>query len=178
MIVGWYDARMNLSWLENLTKPFSSIVTPIAQRIGNRLGHRKPRLYVHFNSPQMLWCIAEQKQTNGTAVEMMQIWFWADFNHDDEQQTLILTDAYPEGTSPQMGMISKFAIPPGMLVNQQVAAFVSPVKALRGNPWVGRFVLVDQFQRKYKTKRVTFRWAGPIALSSDRAKPQEGPRSS
>jgi hypothetical protein len=163
--LGWYDTDMNLGWLENLTRPLSSIATPLAQRVGKWLGRRKPRLYVHFNPTQTLWCLAEQRQPNGTTVEMMQMMFWADFNHDDERQTLILTDAYPEGTSPQMGMISKFAIPPGTMVNEQVAAFVAPVKGLRGSPWEGRFVLVDQFQRKYKTNKVTFRWAGPVAPS-------------
>jgi hypothetical protein len=90
---------------------------------------------------------------------MMQAMFWADFSHDDPKQTLVIIDAYPDGTHPQIGMF-KFAIPPGKLVQEQVASFVLPVKAKKGEPWTGRFVLVDQFQRKYRTKKVTLRWVG------------------
>lgn len=152
---------MDLSWLGNLTKPFSSLLNPIAERIGNWFGRRKPRLYVHFNPTQMLWCIAQQGHPNGSFTEMMQAMFWADFNHDDPKESLVITGAYPEGTRPQIGMIGKFVIPPKQIVHQQVAAIVLPIKAKKEKPWTGRFVLVDQFQRQYKTKKVTFRWAGP-----------------
>lgn len=154
---------VELTWLSNLTKPFSSLLNPMAERIGNWIGRRKPRLYVHFNPSQMLWCIARQGQADGSFTEMMQAMFWADFNHDDPKETLVITDAYPDGTHPQLGMMVKFAIPPGEIVHEHVAAFVLPIKAEKGKAWRGRFVLLDQFQRKYKTKKVTFRWAGSPA---------------
>ena len=157
---------MDLNWLSNLTKPFSSLLNPIAERIGNWIGRRKPRLYVHFNHNQILWDIAKQTQRDGKFIEMMQVIFWADFNHDDQRETLVITNAYPKGTKPQIGMIGNFAIPPRQIVRQQVAVFVLPIKGEKGRPWVGRFVLVDQFQRKYKTKKVAFRWMGPLPSAS------------
>jgi hypothetical protein len=108
----------------------------------------------------MLWCIAQQGQRDGSLKDMMQAMFWADFNHDDPKLTLVIVDAYPQGTRPQIGMITKFAVPPNKIVQQQVAAIVLPIIAKKGKPWVGRFILVDQFQRKYKTKKMSFRWAG------------------
>ena len=156
---------MDFSWLSNLTKPFSSLLNPVAERIGNWLGRRKPHLFVHFNPTQMLWCIAQQGQQDGSFKEMMQAMFWADFNHDDPKATLVIVDAYPKGTHPQLGMIGKFAIPPNKIVQQQVAAIVLPIKAKKEQPWIGRFILVDQFQRKYKTKKMSFRWAGHTTSS-------------
>lgn len=60
-----------------------------------------------------------------------------------------------------MSMIEKIAIPPNTMVHEQISAIALPIKGDKGMPWRGRFILVDQFQRKYKTKKVTFRWAGP-----------------
>ena len=157
---------MDLNWLGIFTKPFSSLLNPLAERIGNWVGRRKPRLYIHFIPSQILWCVAWQGQKDGTSIEMMQAMFWADFNHDDQRETLVIMDAYPQGTQPQIGMIDKFKIPPRCTVYKQVAAIVLPIKGKKGKPWVGRFVLVDQFQRKYKTIKITFRWMGPPLSAS------------
>lgn len=162
---------MNWGWLGDLIRPFSSLLNPVAERMGSRLGRRRPRLYIHFNPTQMLWCIARQAQRDGTVVEMMQAMFWADFNHDDEKQTLVITEAYPQGTHPQFGIIEKFAIPPGRMVRQQVAAFVLPTKGKKERPWTGRFVVVDQFQRRYRTKKAAFRWVGPPTPSASPSPP-------
>jgi len=145
---------MNLEWLESLTKPVASLLNPIAERIGGGLGHRKPRLYVHFETNPMVWCIAK----NGDQ-EVMQIVFWADLNHDDPRQTLIITDAYPKGARSELRTLN-FAVPPGQMVHEQVVSFSVPIKGEKGKPWTGRLILVDQFKRKHKTDKATFRWAG------------------
>jgi len=152
---------MHWAWLENLTKPFSSLLNPLAERIGQRLGRRKPRLYVHFNPTQLVWGIGTQKQTREPDLEMMHIHLTAGFNHDDDKQTLVIMDAFPEGTQNRMPALSQFEIRPHTLVNQQVVAFVVPVVGEKGKPWTGRFIIVDQFQRRYKTQRATYRWTGP-----------------
>jgi hypothetical protein len=118
----------------------------------------------------MVWGITRRAERDGTFTEMMQAMFWADFNHDDQRDTLVITQAYPQGTRPQMGII-KFAIPPGQMVREQIASFVLPVKGTKERPWVGRFVLVDQFRRKYRTKKAAFRWIGPRTPSA----PTQGP---
>src|SRR5438309_1268550 len=127
---------MNLPWLENLTKPFASLLNPVAERIGNWLGRRKPHLYVHFEPTQSLWCLAR----NGDQ-ELMQAMFSADFNHDDTKQTLVIVDAYPHGTNVEIPGTNKFSVPPGQVVHQRVYVFISPVPE-KGKPWTGRFVLV------------------------------------
>lgn len=101
---------MHWAWLESLTKPFSSLVTPLAERIGNWLGRRKPRLYVHLNSPQLLWCVATEKQRNGPDLEMMQVFLSAQFNHDDEKQTVVIMDGFPEGTQNRLPGMSQFSV--------------------------------------------------------------------
>jgi hypothetical protein len=146
---------VNLAWLENLTKPFSQLLNPLLERIGNRLGRRKPHLYVHVNVMQAIWCIAK----NGD-VEIMQAVFWAEFNHDDPKQTLVIMDAYPVGTRPQISATSKFSVGPGQIVTEQIGAYVLPIKGERGKPWSGRFILVDQFHRKHKTQKITLKWVG------------------
>lgn len=148
---------MSFEWLENLTKPLASLLNPIAERMGGTLGHRKPRLYVHFTPPQMLWCIAK----NGEQ-EIMQTVCWADINHDDVQQTLIITDVYPQGSHSEL-RVANFVVPPGQMVHEQVKSFSLPIKGEKGKPWTGRLILIDQFKRKHKTDKATFRWAGEAA---------------
>ena len=145
---------MNLLWLENLTKPFASLLNPVAERIGNWLGRRRPRLYVHFEPTQSLWCLSH----NGDQ-ELMQVMFSAGFNHDDPKQTLVIMDAYPSGTHVEIPGNDKFSVPPGQVVRERVYVFVSPVPA-KGKPWTGRFILVDQFHRRHKTQKVVLRWVG------------------
>jgi hypothetical protein len=157
---------MNLSWLEHLTKPFSSLFDPIAERIGNWVARRKPKLYVHFNLGQTVWSIARQAEGDGSFTEMMQIVSWADVNHDDPKETLVITDAHPPGTYSRLPAPGKFAVPPRTLVHQQISAFVLPVKGEKGTPWRGKLILVDQFFRKYKTRSVVFQWVGPVPPAS------------
>jgi hypothetical protein len=153
---------MNLGWLTDFTKPFSTTLNAVAERLALRIGRRKPRLYVHFDSIQTVWTIAHGGQPSGSAVEFMHVVFWADLNHDDPKQTLVIVNGYPEGTQPEMQSMSKFAIPPGSIVHEQLSAIVLPIKAKKGEPWIGKFILVDQFERKFKTKKIKFKWVGPV----------------
>jgi hypothetical protein len=153
---------MNLGWLKDLTKPFSTTLNAVAERLALRIGRRKPNLYVHFDPVQTVWCIAQSAQRGGSPVEYMHVVFWADLNHDDPKQTLVIVNAYPEGTQPEMETISKFSIPPGSIVHEQLSAIVLPFVAKKGEPWIGKFILVDQFDRTYKTKKIKFKWVGPV----------------
>ena len=92
----------------------------------------------------------------------MHVIFWADLNHDDPKQTLVIVNGYPEGTRPEIQSMTKFAIPPGTMVHEQLSAIVLPVKVKTGEPWIGKFVLVDQFERKFKTKNIKFKWVGQL----------------
>ncbi len=150
---------MSFEWLENLTKPLSSLLTPIAERVGGSLGRRKPHLYVHFTHP-MLWCIAK----NGEQ-EMMQTVCWADINHDGLQHALISTDVYRQGARSVKIRASNFIVRPGEMVHEQLVSFSVPIKAEKGKPWVGRLILVDQFKREHKTEKVTFQWVGETTES-------------
>jgi len=105
---------------------------------------------------------------------MMQATFSAHFNHDDPKETIVIIDAYPKGTPAQTGLINKFTVPANEIVQREVVAIVSPVRAKKGMPWVGRFVLVDQFQRRYRTKKMTFRWIAPPPPSPSVQNPAEG----
>jgi len=149
------------SWLSKLTELLAALLKAAADRVAPWIERRKPKLYVHPILGNMLWCIAQQPRKDGPPLEMMQITFWAHINHDDSKQALVIVDAYPVGTKPQITAMQKFKIPPGAMVKEQVSAFVVPILAEQGKPWTGRIVLVDQFQRKYKTKKMTFEWAGP-----------------
>ena len=151
---------MHLAWLENLTKPFSSLLNPPAERIGKWLGLRKPRLYVHFNPRQLVWNIGAQTQPDGTKLDVMHVHLNAGFTHDDDKQTLLIMNAFPEGTENFLPALVQFQIPPHVMVSQQIVAFVQPVIGEKGKPWTGRFILIDQFQRRYKTKVATYRWSG------------------
>ena len=68
--------------LETLLKPFTAILNPIAERIGNRL-KRKPRLYFNIHPVGSIWCYA----WNG-AKPMMQVRFDADITNDGGWQAL------------------------------------------------------------------------------------------
>jgi hypothetical protein len=151
---------MNLAWLENLTKPFASLLNPVAERIGKSLGNRKPRLYVHFNLAMMSWSLGHQQQPDGHDLEMMHILLNADFNHDDDKQTLLIMDAFPEGTESCVPGLSRVVIPPYKVVNQQIVSFALPIIGEKEKAWTGRMVFVDQFQRRYKSRKATYRWVG------------------
>jgi len=81
-------------------------------------------------------------------------------NHDDPKQSIIITAAFPKDTQPQHGLISNIVIPPNQMVHEQVVAIVSPIVGEKGKPWTGRIILTDQFHRRYKTQKATFRWVG------------------
>jgi hypothetical protein len=154
---------MNWSWLGNLTKPFANVLNPVTERFGKWLGKRKPRLYVHPTLGQSIWSIATQGAPN-SLIEMMHMVFWADLNHDDDTQTLLIISAYPKGTQLQIpSIIGRLRIPPHRMMHEQISAFVSPIKAKRGEPFKCKFILVDQFQRKYTTQEISFKWVGPVA---------------
>ena len=106
----------------------------------------------------MLWCIA-----GNAGQEMMQTVCWADINHDDPQLALIITNVYPEGSHSTKIQVTKFVVPPGEMVHEQLASFSGPIKAEKGKLWIGRLILVDQFKRKHKTEKITFQWVGGAA---------------
>ena len=37
---------------------------------------------------------------------------------------------------------------------------VTPVVGTKGKDWTGRLIFVDQFDRRYKSPKYTFKWAG------------------
>jgi len=105
-----------------------------------------------------VWCIA----LAGTE-KWMQVGFSADFTHDDPEQTLILIDAFPEGTRTAHPFREHIEIAPSELVTPeyQVWMMVKPVVSEEGKNWTTRIVFVDQLKRRYKSQRVEFTWAGP-----------------
>ena len=151
---------MGWSWLGNLTKPFANVLNPVTERFGKWLGGRKPRILVHFHPTQLVWSIGKEGMGDG-ALETMHIHAMADITHDDDKQTLIIVDVYPEGTHNRVPGMSQFTIGPKQMLGLPLVSFAQPVVGTKGQPWIGRLVLVDQFDRKYKTKKATFRWTGP-----------------
>jgi len=105
---------------------------------------------------ECIWCISNDGNPNAK----MQVITWADLNHDDDTQTVIITDIYAEGTASHIIPVHSLAIPPHRMVHNQLACFVTPVTGTRGQRLVTRLVLVDQFKRKYKTEKISFRWIG------------------
>jgi len=91
----------------------------------------------------------------------MQVVCHANLTHDDPKIALIITDAYPVGTTTQVRAMTEFKIPPHAMVKQQIVSIAGPMIAKKGSPWTGKIVLVDQFLRKYKTRKNTFKWVGP-----------------
>lgn len=101
-------------------------------------------------------------QADGPPIEIMNVHLTADFNHDDEDQDLVIMNMYPEGTQNRVPGFSQFQIPPHrVLMHQQLVCFAVPVIGRKGHPWTGRLILIDQFQRRYKTGKATYRWTGP-----------------
>ena len=49
------------------------------------------------------------------------------------------------------------------MVKERIQAIVGPVVGKKGQPWTGKIALVDQFLRKHKTSKVTFKWVGSDA---------------
>jgi len=155
-----YNVRVDPSLIGELSKPILSLADPVLARVGKWLGYQKPHLYVHFQLRQLVWCIATESQQNGPPKEYMQAVFWADLNHDSDEP-LVIMSAFPDGTTPQLATATRLVIPPRQIVHSQILAIALPIRGKKGVDWRGRFVLLDQFRRKYKTQRATFRWVGP-----------------
>jgi hypothetical protein len=145
----------HLGWL----KSFGSFWKAIFDRLSFWINRRKPKLYVQFEPGVSVWCIAQSgPPPNG--IEYMQVVCQANVTHDDPQIALIITDVYPAGTSTQVRAMREFKIPPHAMVKQKLVSIAGPLIAKKGSPWTGKIVLVDQFLRKYRTKKVTFKWVG------------------
>jgi len=138
------------SVVETLLKPFAIITTPIAERIASWL-KRKPKLHVNFHPIACVWCIAKNREE-----PLMQVRFAADLTHDDPKESLIIVDAHPDGTKLVLPF-DKISVPPHNLREVLVAVFVQPVLQVKGKDWTGRIIFIDQFGRKYKTQKHTFR---------------------
>jgi hypothetical protein len=83
------------SILEILLKPFTLILNPVAERIGNAL-KRKPKLYIHIHPVTNIWCYAWE----GTDEKpIMQVRFDADITNDSDHESVIILDGYVKGTN-------------------------------------------------------------------------------
>lgn len=159
--------QMDLSWLSGLTKPFTNLLNPVTERVGAWLGKRKPRLHVHFHPMQLVCSVGKEMQNDGSQIEVMHIHAMVDLTHDDDRQAIIIVNVYPEGTKNRIPSLSQFRIAPRkMLSHCQLLSLAVPVVGQKGKPWTGKLILVDQFERRYKTKDATYRWSGPVAPSS------------
>jgi hypothetical protein len=141
----------HVGWLKTLNGFFKAIV----DRVATAITRRKPKVHVHPVVGNEIWCIA-----NSGNVEYMHIVCWAHVTHDDSKQAVIIMGVYPEGTTPQVDTVSHEVIPPGTMVKTQLSAIVAPILGIKGKPWKGRLILVDQFHRKHKTQKIVFKWVG------------------
>jgi hypothetical protein len=131
---------------------------PSATVAGAGLKRRKPRLHTVFNPQQCTWGISGIYQVNGTVKKTMSAHFSATFTNYDDNEPLVILEAYPEGTRQQFGTFP-FTVPPqGCPIDAMVHATVLPVLGSPEQPLEMRFVLKDQFGRTYKTSKATFRW--------------------
>lgn len=153
----WKNVGSALSKVaETFTKPLAAVSNAITERLALRF-RRKPKLHVHFHATTGLWCLASQG-----GKKIMQVGFVADFTHDDPTQTIILVDAFPDGTRSELRLFDYITIPPEELVRlrHHLWRMVTPVVGEEGKNWKGRIVLVDQWKRKYKSKEFEFMWVG------------------
>ena len=141
----------HLSWLKSLGGLFDALI----ERLTILVLKRKPKVYVQFEPNTILWCVAKAGD-----IEYMQISCQIRITHDDQRNALIITDAYPTGTKTEIKAMDEFKIPSNTLANERIASIVGPMIGEKGKPWTGKIVLVDQFNRKYKTQKATFKWAG------------------
>jgi hypothetical protein len=148
----------HIGWL----KALGGFWKALFDRLALWMSRRKPKLYVYFQPGMNLWCIARSDATP-TATEYMQVICQVSVTHDDPKIALVIIDAYPVGTTTQVPAMSEFDIPPQTMVKERIVSIAGPMIGEKGKPWTGKIVLVDQFLRKYKTRKVTFKWAGPSA---------------
>jgi hypothetical protein len=141
----------HLGWLKSLGGLFEALL----ERLTIRVLKRKPKVYVQFEPNTVLWCVAKSGD-----IEYMQITCQIRITHDDQRNSLVITDAYPVGTNTEIKAMGEFKIPSNTLANERIASIARPMIGEKGKPWTGKIVLVDQFNRKYKTQKATFKWAG------------------
>lgn len=141
---------------EALKKPIELISTPIAEHIAAWL-KRKPQLHVHFRPYTCFWCIAKEGQ-----IPVMQLVFSADFSHDEPKEHIVLVNAYVKGAETRYPFDRVIIAPHVLAMDRHLATFVFPVVGKAGHDWRGRLILIDQHERKYNTKKVTFKWVGSV----------------
>jgi hypothetical protein len=141
-------------------KVLTEFLLTLLEHMTGWMRHRKPRLHVHFAPGHEFWSVGQEMQRDGTFIETMQMNFSADFTHTGYQQSLIITDAYPKGTTPRVPMMTKFDIPPEVMATEQVSIIVRPVVGKKGKPWTGRIIFVDHYNRKHRSDIITFQWGG------------------
>jgi hypothetical protein len=142
--------------VEPFTKPLGVVSNAVSKRLEILL-KRKPRLYVNFHPTTSLWCLIPAGDER-----IMEVTFTADFTHDDPDQTVLLIEAFLEGTKPKFHFDEPIDIDPEELVTSEcpISLMVTPVVGEEGKNWTGRVIFIDQLHRTYKTKKVEFKWAG------------------
>ncbi|MGD1216199.1 MAG: hypothetical protein ABR861_14565 [Terriglobales bacterium] len=158
----WKEVTHTLSKIVDVfTRPLDVISNAVSGRLEILL-KRKPRLYVNFHPMSAFWCLAFA----GGEKKAMQMSFMADFSHDDPGQTILLIDAYIKGTKPWIKFDEPIDIAPEELVTPeyQVHFMITPIIAPVGKNWTGRIIFIDQWHRRYRTKKFEFVWTGPTEL--------------
>jgi hypothetical protein len=112
-----------------------------------------PTLHVAWNKRQSIWGLGAV----GTE-PCMQIGGWAHISTSNISEEILITDAYIEGTESRGMMPIK--VHPRFVRYTQLMAFVAPVVAKAGEPFKGKFILVDHKNRKYSLEEHTFRFIG------------------
>lgn len=112
-----------------------------------------PTIHVAWNRTQSIWGLGAV----GTE-PCMQIGGWAHISASNASEEILITDAYLEGTESR-GMIP-VKVHPKFVRYTQLITFVAPVVAKAGEPFKGKFVLVDHKARKYVLEEHTFRFIG------------------
>lgn len=112
-----------------------------------------PTLHVAWNKGQSIWGIGAV----GTE-PCMQIGGWAHISTSNISEEILITDAYIEGTESRGMMPIK--VHPRFVRYTQLMTFVAPVVGKAGEPFKGKFILVDHKNRKYVLKEHIFRFIG------------------
>lgn len=112
-----------------------------------------PTIHVAWNNAQSIWGLGAV----GTE-PCMQIGGWAHISTSNISEEIQITDAYIEGTESRGMMPIK--VHPRFVRYTQLMTFVAPVVAKAGEPFKGKFILVDHKNRKYVLEEHTFRFIG------------------
>ena len=97
--------------IETLLKPFTLILTALAERIGKRL-KRKPTLHIYVRPDSMIWYACE---TYNPMMPMMGAHFLADITNDGNEGVRIV-DGYFKRTKSQDPFRERIDIPPGATI--------------------------------------------------------------